>query len=113
MAAAGERRSEYVAAALVLSEPTKVRDRGDLDRTILSVLSWGLPMVGISPSVASHMPKALIDAARHRLLLTPPMPTWWRAPSASSRAGAAGPPISTASPRSTRPLSRSRLFSFR
>lgn len=68
-AAAGERRSEYAGAALVLSEPTKARERGELDRLVLGILSCGLPIVGISPLASTHLPSR--DWARHAILRWP------------------------------------------
>lgn len=69
--ACDERRAEYTAAGLVLADAPKPRDREKLDGAVAKALSWGLPIVGLSPSAAGHMPPTLVAAARHRLVLPP------------------------------------------
>ncbi len=70
-ATAGEIRDEYEAAALIATEPVKARDRDALESAVITALSWAVPIIGISPSAAGHVPAILIQAARYRLTLPP------------------------------------------
>lgn len=64
-------RREYAAVGVVVSEPPKPLDRDARDEGALRVLSWGLPILGLSPSASTCLPRAITAAAGHRLTLAP------------------------------------------
>lgn len=61
------RRARYDAILVLVKEPLKGKNKSDLATASLSALTLALPFFAFSPFGTTHLPQAVLDAARDRI----------------------------------------------